>query len=187
MHINGWSWQTERTVPSKSGATQRVIREVINKLRASGWSREEIFGVHLALEEGLMNAIKHGNGSDASKRVHLRCNLSPERIWIEIRDEGDGFNPAVLPDCTAEENLQAASGRGVMLMRAYMSRVEFNERGNCVTMEKAAATHARGELIRHKPSSNLSLYPQCTRCRGAARHPMQTVLTSSTGTAGRSF
>jgi len=136
MHLNGWSWQTERTVPSKSGASRRVIHDVLGKLRANGWSREEIFGIHLALEEGLMNAIKHGNGSDARKRVFLRCNLSPERIWIEIRDEGNGFNPGLLPDPTAAENLQTPSGRGVMLMRAYMSRVEYNECGNCVTMEK---------------------------------------------------
>jgi len=142
MHINGWSWKTERTVPSKSGASRRVIVDVINKLRANGWSREEIFGVHLALEEGLMNAIKHGNGSDASKRVFLRCNLSPERIWIEIRDEGTGFNPAVLPDPTVAENLETATGRGVMLMRAYMSRVEFNACGNCVTMEKQRGNRA---------------------------------------------
>ncbi len=72
----------------------------------------------------------------------LRCNLSPERIWIEIRDEGTGFNPEVLPDCTASDNLQTASGRGVMLMRAYMSRVEFNECGNCVTMEKLRSSRA---------------------------------------------
>ena len=142
MHINGWSWKTERTVPSKSGASRRIIREVLSKLHDSGWSREEIFGVHLALEEGLMNAIKHGNGSDASKRVFLRCNLSPERIWIEIRDEGTGFDPAVLPDCTAGDNLHASHGRGVMLMRAYMSRVEFNECGNCVTMEKLRSSRA---------------------------------------------
>jgi serine/threonine-protein kinase RsbW len=142
MHINGWSWKTERSVPSKNGASRRIIHDVLSKLRDSGWSREEIFGVHLALEEGLMNAIKHGNGSDASKRVFLRCNLSPDRIWIEIRDEGAGFNPDELPDCTEAENLHTASGRGVMLMRAYMSRVEFNESGNCVTMEKLRSNRA---------------------------------------------
>jgi serine/threonine-protein kinase RsbW len=142
--MNGWSWTTERTVPSKSGASRRIIHEVLKKLRTHGWTREEIFGVHLALEEGLMNAIKHGNGSDASKRVHLRCHLSPERILIEIRDEGLGFNPAAIPDPTQEMNLEAPSGRGVMLMRAYMSRVEFNECGNCVTMEKQRGNRAAG-------------------------------------------
>ena len=90
-----------------------------------------------------MNAIKHGNGSDASKRVFLRCNLSPERIWIEIRDEGTDSIQGTLPDWPTEgPHLQTASGRGVMLMRAYMSFVEFNECGNCVTMEKLRSSRA---------------------------------------------
>lgn len=144
MHADGWTWTAERTVASKCTASRAVIREVLAQMRAHGWSREEIFGVHLAMEEGLMNAIKHGNRSDAHKQVHLRCNLSRERIWIEIRDEGPGFDPATLANPTDFANLTVPSGRGVMLMRAYMTRVEYNDAGNCVTMEKQRASKAAG-------------------------------------------
>ena len=138
----GWLWKTERSVPSQPRAVRGVVREVVGQLRTHGWPRDEIFGVHLALEEGLVNAVRHGNRSDSHKRVHFRCSLSGERIWIEIEDEGVGFDPHCLPDPTAPENLCRDGGRGVMLMRAYMSRVEFNAVGNCVTMEKLRAGRA---------------------------------------------
>ena len=62
------------------------------------------------------------------------------RIRIEITDEGRGFDPSALPDPTCGDHLHAPRGRGVMLMRAFMSRVEFNARGNRVTMEKERQT-----------------------------------------------
>jgi serine/threonine-protein kinase RsbW len=105
-------------------------------MKNRGWSADEVFAVHLALEEALVNAIKHGNNGDSSKRVHLTCKLAPDRLLLEIKDEGPGFDPENVPDCTLPENLLTPSGRGLMLMRAYMSRVEFNAAGNCVTMEK---------------------------------------------------
>ena len=96
----------------------------------------DVFGVRLALEEALVNAIKHGNGMDPNKKVHIECRVSRERVWIRIRDEGEGFDLNALPDPTLEENLEKPSGRGVLLMREFMTNVEYNDRGNCVTLEK---------------------------------------------------
>ena len=62
--------------------------------------------------------------------------MSPERLWIQIRDEGAGFNPEEVPDPTDPDHLEIPSGRGIMLMRAFMTRVEYNDLGNCVVMEK---------------------------------------------------
>jgi serine/threonine-protein kinase RsbW len=68
--------------------------------------------------------------------VHIACKLSPQRIWFEITDEGPGFDPADVPDPTNDDNLDYPSGRGIMLMRSFMCRVEYNASGNCVVMEK---------------------------------------------------
>jgi serine/threonine-protein kinase RsbW len=131
-----WSWTLDASICSIVGSTRRAVRNVVDQLKTHGWPPPDVFGVHLALEEALVNAIKHGNGFDACKRVHLQCKVAAARIWIQVRDEGPGFNPARVPDCTAAAHLTRPSGRGVMLMRTYMSRVEYNAAGNCVVMEK---------------------------------------------------
>ena len=60
----------------------------------------------------------------------------PGAVWIEVVDQGPGFDPDMVPDPTCDENLEKPCGRGILLMRSYMSQVEFNSQGNCVTMEK---------------------------------------------------
>jgi serine/threonine-protein kinase RsbW len=136
MPNDHWTWSTERVIPSETGAGKVVLDEVLKRLEESGWIEHDVFGVHLAMEEALVNAIKHGNRQDASKSVRVACKVSPERVFIEIADEGSGFNPDAVADPTDLENLEVPSGRGIMLMRSFMSRVEYNSAGNCVVMEK---------------------------------------------------
>ena len=126
----------ERVIPSQTGAGKAILEEVLERLECCGWIQHDIFGVHLAMEEALVNAIKHGNRHDATKQVRVVCKISPERVFIEIADEGSGFNPDAVADPTDLENLEVPSGRGIMLMRSFMSRVQYNDRGNCVVMEK---------------------------------------------------
>jgi serine/threonine-protein kinase RsbW len=59
-----------------------------------------------------------------------------------VEDEGDGFDPAQVPDCTLEERLDVPSGRGVMLMRSFMTRIEYNAKGNAVVLEKRREANA---------------------------------------------
>jgi serine/threonine-protein kinase RsbW len=57
-------------------------------------------------------------------------------VRIEIEDQGEGFQPEEVPDPTADENLERPCGRGIMLMRAFMSTIAYNESWNCVILEK---------------------------------------------------
>lgn len=136
MSDDHWTWCTDRVIPSETGAGKVVLEELLARLEAENWVQHDIFGIHLAMEEALVNAIKHGNRLDANKHVHICCKLSPKRFWVRIADEGPGFDPEAVADCTQLENLDIPSGRGIMLMKSFMSRVEYNERGNCVVMEK---------------------------------------------------
>ncbi|HEX3726634.1 MAG TPA: ATP-binding protein [Pirellulales bacterium] len=130
------AWTIERTVPSELAAGHRLLEELLARLSGEGWSTRDIFGIRLALEEAIVNAIKHGNCLDASKEVHVLCKSTSDKIWIKISDQGQGFDPGAVPDCTAPEHLEVPNGRGIMLMRNYMTYVEYNPRGNVVTMEK---------------------------------------------------
>ncbi len=136
MSHSVWSWTLDRTIPSKRGAGRGVIDEVLGQLEQQQWSSHETFSVRMALEEAIVNAIKHGNRLDQRKKVRVICKVSPVRLWIKISDEGPGFDPGQVPDPTDPENLENPSGRGIMLMRSYMNRVEYNDTGNVVEMEK---------------------------------------------------
>lgn len=133
----GFSWQ--RTIPSRADAGKAVIDEVLGQLKSLCWSDSDLFGVRLALEEAVVNAIKHGNRGDESKTVAIVCRITPDEFHIEITDEGQGFVPEEVPDPTDPENLEKPSGRGIVLMRNFMSRVAYNEGGNRVVMEKRRA------------------------------------------------
>lgn len=131
------------SIPSDAFAGRRLMEQLMRQLEEVEWVQDELFGVHLAVEEALVNAIRHGNCEDAQKQVRFSCRLSAERLLIEIEDEGHGFDPGDVPDPTEDENLEIPSGRGIMLMRSFMTRVEYNEAGNRVIMEKSRDANGR--------------------------------------------
>ncbi len=136
MSAGNRPWCLDTSLASRLGAHLAVTGQIAAALEAHGWCENEVFGIQLALEECLTNAVKHGNKEDDAKRVHVRCEVSGRRFWAEIRDEGTGFQPEQVPDPTEEENLTAVGGRGLLLIRSYMTDVCYNEDGNCVTLLK---------------------------------------------------
>jgi serine/threonine-protein kinase RsbW len=110
------------------------LDELIEKLGRLGYSDREMFGVRLALEEAMVNAVKHGHGGDTTKQAMLRYRLTAAQLLAEVEDQGPGFNPADVPDPLAPENLERPGGRGLLLMRRYMTWVRYNAAGNCVTL-----------------------------------------------------
>ncbi|MFA6133214.1 MAG: ATP-binding protein [Phycisphaerae bacterium] len=126
-------------IPSDLKAARKLERKVLSEVSRCGYSEVCAFAIRLALEEALNNAIKHGNGLDPRKTVHVEYDINEEQAVFVITDEGCGFNPHAVPDPTADENLEKPSGRGIMLMRAYMDVVQFNDCGNQVRMVKKRA------------------------------------------------
>jgi serine/threonine-protein kinase RsbW len=136
MSEEQWIWQRDHVIESDTAAGRRVLDEVLGELQARHWCQRDVFAVHLAMEEALVNAIIHGNRLARDKHVRISCRMSPELIRVEISDEGPGFDPDALPDPTDPERLGCPGGRGVLLMRAFMSRVEWGGSGNCVLLER---------------------------------------------------
>jgi serine/threonine-protein kinase RsbW len=133
------------TIPSDPTEARRVQDEIEQLLHALHINERDVFSIKLAIEEALVNAIKHGNQMDRAKTVRIAYQLHPDRFQIQITDEGTGFDPCDVPDPTAFENLERPCGRGLMLMRHYMSEVAFNDRGNCVTMSKILRAASNGK------------------------------------------
>lgn len=123
-------------IPSDFAAARGVERVVLEQLAKHGYDEAEAFAVKLAMEEGLSNAIRHGNHCDPGKKVRVHFDVDDRRVALTIADEGEGFDPDSLPDPTTDENLEKPSGRGVMLMLAYMDEVQYSEHGSKVHMVK---------------------------------------------------
>ena len=121
-------------VENTPSAIVGVCRWILSELEANNFSQEDIFAVHLALEEAFVNAVKHGNKMDPDKEIKIDYSMDLDKVEISMTDEGDGFDPEAVPDPRCGENLYKTDGRGLLLIRSYMDVVEFNKRGNSVHM-----------------------------------------------------
>ena len=124
------------SIPSDTAAGLEVQERIVALLESMKYPARDVFGIRLALEEALVNAIKHGNGMDLAKQVRVSCRVCPDVVRVEIEDEGAGFRLEDVPDPTDDGNLERASGRGIMLMKHFLNCVEYNDVGNKVLLEK---------------------------------------------------
>ena len=131
-------------VDSKSSAVVDVCEEILSKLKEYKFDKDDIFAVHLTLEEAFLNAVKHGNKMDPTKKVKIDYSVTSEKVEITITDEGEGFEPESVDDPRFGEGLYEPGGRGLLLMNSYMDVVKYSEHGNSVYM------------VRYKEKPNLT-------------------------------
>jgi serine/threonine-protein kinase RsbW len=94
--------------------------------------------VLVALDEAIVNAIKHGNKCDPRKAVHILAELSSEGARFKVGDEGLGFSRDMVPDPTCPSRLLEPTGRGLLLINELMDEVRYNDCGNQLEMFKRA-------------------------------------------------
>jgi serine/threonine-protein kinase RsbW len=121
-------------IPSDFAEGRQVQDRIMGEVARHHYGPDATFAIKLALEEALINAIKHGNKLDKKKVVRVQANVTNEEAEILIEDEGPGFSRSSVPDPTADENLERLHGRGILLMEAYMNNVEWLRGGRCVKM-----------------------------------------------------
>jgi serine/threonine-protein kinase RsbW len=151
-----WDQLTVRVLPNDPGAGKEIEEEILAQLPGLGYDDSDIFAVKLALDEALLNAIRHGNRYDRNKHITVGYRADRQHVVITVADEGNGFDPDALPDPTTASNRWKPNGRGVFLMRAYMDEVSYNEQGNQIWLVKTQASRSPHRPIPplHKPSGN---------------------------------
>ncbi len=115
---------------------------VLKEAQIVGFQEDDLHEIGMAVRECMVNAVVHGNRYNARKKVHLMIRRTANRLALVIQDEGDGFDMATLPDPLADENLLRHSGRGLLLIQAYMDEFEIRPRqpkGTEVKMAKILA------------------------------------------------
>ncbi|MHC4265099.1 MAG: ATP-binding protein [Planctomycetota bacterium] len=121
-------------ITSNTSAVEGVCQKIVSELQAANFSKDDVFAIHLALEEAITNAVKHGNKMDPDKKVKIQYEITKEKVEISITDQGDGFSPDQVPDPRVGENLYKFEGRGLLLIQSFMDQVKFNKSGNCLNM-----------------------------------------------------
>jgi serine/threonine-protein kinase RsbW len=120
-----------------------VCTKVLGLAQTLDYSDDDLFAVHLAIEEATVNAVKHGNKRNTDKAITIEYEVTPEKIDIVVTDQGPGFDPNNLEDPRRGKNIYKTGGRGVLLIKSYMDTVEYNKTGNSVHMTKLNSRHTR--------------------------------------------
>ena len=123
------------SVDTAEAETLRVAEEI-------GFDEEDLHKIGMAVRECMVNAVVHGNRYNARKKVHFQVLKAEGQMTVVIRDEGEGFEMQSLPDPLAEENLLRQSGRGLLLIQAFMDDLQIQRlepRGTEVKMKKHLA------------------------------------------------
>ena len=147
-------------VPSDLAAKDPYINAMVGALKRRDLVEGSDSKIALVLEEAVTNGIRHGNGHDPKKKVHVELHRTKRGWAMLMADEGDGFDPATVPDPTTPEGLLAEGGRGLLIIRSFMNKLEFREGGCVMWAERhVAATKAgpkakkTGRKPRKKPET----------------------------------
>ena len=127
-------------VPSRLDLVDEAIDRIMETVRAMPCAQENLEEVNLALTEAMSNAVIHGNRGNPNKRVVI-CGACEghEKLLLVVTDEGEGFDPAKIPDPTVAENIFASHGRGIFLINQLMDQAEFRKGGRQVVLRKKVA------------------------------------------------
>ena len=128
----------DSTLESVDVAEEAVLKEA----QEIGFDEDDLHKIGMSVRECMVNAVVHGNRYNARKKVHVMIQRTSDRLAVVIQDEGDGFDMAALPDPLANENLLRHSGRGLLLIQAFMDEFQIRNRepqGTEVKMVKILA------------------------------------------------
>lgn len=114
----------ESTLESVDQAEETVLRVATEM----GFDEDEQHRIGMSVRECMVNAVVHGNRYNTRKKVHLTVSKNNGRLEILIGDEGGSFDVSKLPDPLAEENLLRQSGRGLLMMQAFMDEFQVRQR-----------------------------------------------------------
>jgi len=132
----------EQVLESDLGSVDNAEEAVLDEARHVGFDEDDLHKIGMSVRECLVNAVVHGNRYNRRKKVHLKVARTLECLTIVVGDEGDGFDPDKVPDPLEADNLLRGSGRGVMLMQAFMDEFRVSQRspqGTEVRMLKCKA------------------------------------------------
>jgi serine/threonine-protein kinase RsbW len=127
--------------PSDNSEARKAQDRVVAAIQERNYDADSLYAITIALQECVTNAIKHGNRFDRSKNVTLEAHISDNNVEIIVEDQGEGFVRKNIPDPLADENIERLHGRGLLLMEAYMNKVDYSNGGRRVRLVRYRNSH----------------------------------------------
>ncbi len=143
-HVGNRSDRVEMLLDSTLDSVDLAEEEVLRVAEAAGLDEEERHRLGMAVRESMVNAVVHGNRYDGRKKVALGVENRGGNLVVWIADEGEGFELNSVPDPLAQENLLRQSGRGILLIQAFVDEFQVRRRSNGGT-EVRLVKHLRHE------------------------------------------
>ncbi len=140
MEARAQTWELASSLDSVDWAEAHVTALA----KDLGFDEDSCHEIGIAVREAMVNAVVHGNHYSADKKVHLNLEVGDDALAMTIDDQGTGLDLATLPDPLAEENLLRPSGRGLLIVRAFMD--DF-------TVERRAEGGTRLRLVKNRPAA----------------------------------
>ena len=122
---SGERTHVERLLDSTLQSVDAAEELVMEAARAIGLDDDDLHKVGIAVRETMVNAVAHGNRYSGRKKVRLQIWTDPTGLVVQVQDEGNGFEMTAVPDPLAEENLLRQSGRGLLMIQAFMDELEI--------------------------------------------------------------
>jgi serine/threonine-protein kinase RsbW len=132
----------EEVLDTSLDSVDRAEEAVLHEAQALGFDEDDLHRIGMSVRECMVNAVVHGNRYNTRKKIHLKVERTPGRLAIHIADEGEHFDMSKVPDPLATDNLMRDSGRGLLLMQAFMDEFQVRPcqpRGTEVKLVKYAA------------------------------------------------
>ncbi|MBV8552663.1 MAG: ATP-binding protein [Acidobacteriaceae bacterium] len=129
------------TLDSTLDSVDKAESLVVVEAGKLGFDEDESHQIGMAIRECTVNAVVHGNRYSRNKKVHLEIERSADSLTVTIGDEGEGFDISSIPDPLSPDNLLKQSGRGLLLVRAFMDDFDLHPR-------PGGGTEVR--LVKHK-------------------------------------
>lgn len=112
----------------------QFVDKVVTDLVQRGWDDRERFQIELSMIESIHNALEHGNNNDPQRPVEVFGMLTDKMFFLQVHDDGEGFDPRDILDTRKEENITSSHGRGIIIMESTMNEVAFNRTGNTIML-----------------------------------------------------
>ncbi len=119
-----WQGAETKILESTLDSVDRAETMVLERARVLGFDEGDLQELGIAVRECMVNAVVHGNRYNVKKSVRLCLDSAPDRFTVTITDQGNGFELHAVPDPLADENILRQSGRGILLVQAFMDEFE---------------------------------------------------------------